>query len=108
MNHQREKARVRATPAWKSLKATVRASQGGLDALTGKPLRPGANLHHMDLRPENYAKLDPKYFKYMNRKSHDALHFIYSYYKRDPQIVFRLQSLLYEMKEAENADRREA
>ena len=105
MNHQKEKAKIRATPEWKRLKETVRASQGGLDALTNKPLRSGANLHHMDLRAENYAKLDAGFFKYLNRKSHDALHFLYSYYKHDPQIVFRLQNLLYAMKEAENADR---
>ena len=35
----------------------------------------------------------------------DALHFMYSYYKHDPQIIFRLQNLLYAMKEAENANR---
>ena len=105
MNHQKEKAKIRATPEWKRLKETVRASQGGLDALTGKALRPGANLHHMDLRAENYWKLDADYFRYLNRKSHDALHFLYSYYKHDPQIIFRLQNLLYAMKEAENANR---
>lgn len=40
MNHQKEKAKIRATPEWKNLKENVRNSQGGLDALTGKPVPP--------------------------------------------------------------------
>ena len=105
--NQKEKAKIRTTPEWKRLKENVRNSQGGLDALTGKPLRKGAQLHHLDLRPENYRNLDAAKFIYLNRASHEAVHFLYTYYRKDPAIIYRLQNILYNMKEASDENRSE-
>ena len=100
MNHQRDKARFRATGEWKQFRSDMKAASGGTDALTGKPLRKGAQLHHLDMRPENYRNLDAAKFIYLNRASHEMVHFLYSYFRKDSAIIYRLQNILYRMVEA--------
>ena len=107
MNHQKEKAKFRTTGEWKQFKADMKKFSGGTDALTGKPLRKGAQLHHLDLRQENYRNLDAAKFIYLNRASHEAVHFLYTYYRKDPAIIYRLQNILYNMKEASDENRSE-
>lgn len=104
-SHQRDKARFRATGEWKQFRSDMKAASGGTDALTGRPLRGGAQLHHLDQRAENYRDLDPRRFVYLNRKSHEAVHFLYGYYRKDPGIIYRLQNILYSMKEASDENR---
>ena len=104
-SHKREKARFRASPEWKQFRADMMTASGGTDALTGKPLRKGAQLHHLDLRPENYRNMDADKFIYLNRASHELVHFLYTYYRKDPGIIYRLQNILYSMKEASDENR---
>ena len=64
------------------------------DQLTLKPLRPRFNIHHLDMREENYQVLVEDRFRPLNSESHDCVHFLYRYYKKDPFIIDRLRKIL--------------
>ena len=64
------------------------------DQLTLKPLRKGFNIHHLDLREEHYTILKEERFRPLNSDSHDCIHFLYRYYKKDPFIIDRLRKIL--------------
>ena len=64
------------------------------DCITNKPLRNRWNLHHLDLREENYTVLKEERFRPLNSDTHDCVHFLYRYYKKDPFIIDRLRIIL--------------
>ena len=64
------------------------------DCITNKPLRNRWNLHHLDLREENYTVLKEERFRPLNSDTHDYVHFLYRYYKKDPFILDRLRTIL--------------
>ena len=64
------------------------------DCITNKPLRNRWNLHHLDLREENYTVLKEERFRPLNSDTHDCVHFLYRYYKKDPFIIDRLRTIL--------------
>lgn len=68
-----------------------------VDPITLKPLSRTFNLHHMDLDPHHYASLKEDNFKPVNTQSHEVLHWLYGYYRKDPAILDRLKILLDEM-----------
>lgn len=91
---QKEKSRVRKTKAWRELKDLVTERYYGLDPITKAPLRKGWNLHHCDLRKENYADLNPEKFLPLNEKTHEFVHWLYSYYSKDVNILTRLKMVM--------------
>lgn len=91
---QKEKARVRKTKAWRELKEKVTERYDGLDPVTLSPLRKGWNLHHCDLRKENYADLNPEKFLPLNERTHEAIHWLYSYWVKDDKIMQRLELVM--------------
>lgn len=59
-----------------------------------------ANLHHKDLNPDHYKDLeDESHFVMLNKQTHEAVHWLWRYYEKDPEIITRLEKLLNEMKE---------
>lgn len=68
--------KVRASKEWKEFRNLMKNSQR-FDAITGKPLYAGWNLHHLCLKDEEYANLEPDNFVCLNRKSHEMIHFLY-------------------------------
>lgn len=50
-----------------------------VDAITGKPLRAGWQLHHLDMSDENYEDLNEERFICLNRNSHKIIHEIFRY-----------------------------
>lgn len=66
------KANVRKSKEWKELRSRKQAEQK-LDPVTKKPIRKGANLHHLDW--ENYGDLTDEKFVLLNRNTHDIIHF---------------------------------
>jgi len=64
------------------------------DCITNKPLHAKWNLHHLDLREENYTVLKEERFRPLNSDTHDCVHFLYKYYKKDPFILDRLRTIL--------------
>lgn len=95
---EREKKRFRQTKTWKEFRERLRKSIKK-DYLTGKPLRGKFELHHLDLNQENYQVLDEENFIPLNSRSHSTIHFLYSYYLKDPFILDRLKIILDRMKE---------
>lgn len=93
---EREKRRFRQRKEWKVFREEQRKKQKK-DYLTGKPLTKTYELHHLDLNPENYQDLNPENFITLNSKSHSTIHFLYSYYVKDPSIIERLKETLDRM-----------
>lgn len=92
-----EKANFRRSKKWKDFRETFREDK---DALTGKKLSTRFNLHHMDLNSEHYTDISKREnYLPLNKKSHDAIHFLYTYYKKDRIIISQLEAILERMKE---------
>ena len=68
--------------------------------MTLRPLRAGWNLHHLNLDEKDYTDIsDETHFACLNKKTHDAVHFLYVYYVKDETILIRLKEILDKMKE---------
>ncbi|MCQ2587921.1 MAG: hypothetical protein MJ174_07385 [Treponema sp.] len=90
----RDKALFRRTALWARFKIKMSGLQMGLDKITQKPLHKGWNLHHLDLKFENYKKLDPEHFACLNLTTHEFIHWLFPYYKKDPQIIERIREMM--------------
>ena len=96
MNFNEQKKEFRKSKAWREFSKELKEERK-VDALTLAKLRKGSLSHHLDLNPDNYEKLDPTNFECLNMKSHDVVHFMYNYYKKDPAIIDRLKDILHKM-----------
>ena len=93
----KEKTAFRQTKVWKDFRKLKRETDCK-DALTHKKLSSHFNLHHLDLHPENYKDLsNPDNYACVNHKSHDCIHFLYTYYKKDKEVLNRLKEILDRM-----------
>ena len=89
---EREKRKFRQSKEWKQFREALKKQAQGKDAITQKPLHKGFQCHHQDLNKENYKNLIPEHFICCNRMTHDFIHWLYSYYKADPQIIDRIKA----------------
>ena len=96
MNFNERKKAFRKSKAWKDFTKELKEERK-VDALTLAKLRKGSLSHHLDLNPDNYEKLDKDNFECLNMKSHDVVHFMYTYYRKDPNILNRLKEILDKM-----------
>ena len=96
---QKSKRNFRASKEWKTFRNFMKKLSGNKDLITNKTLRKGFQVHHMDLQEENYSILFPDNFICCNNLTHKVIHFLYTYYKTDPQIIDRLREVLEKMKE---------
>lgn len=96
MNFNEKKKEFRKSKAWRDFSKKLKEERK-VDALTLTKLRKGSLSHHLDLNPDNYEKLDKANFECLNMKSHDVVHFMYNYYKKDPAIINRLKDILCKM-----------
>lgn len=96
----KQRAEVRRKKEWKQLRIDKSKEQEGLDFLTQKKLSKKANCHHLDQRKdiEYYGNLSPDRFIMLNSKSHDCVHFLFTYWLNDPEIIERLVNILELMK----------
>lgn len=99
MRNSEKKAKLRATKEWKAFRIKIAEKQNKKDVITGKPLRKGYNVHHLDMSSENYDKLDEENFIALNKQTHDALHFLFRYYQNDRGILDKLKTFLDRMVE---------
>lgn len=100
---QKAKKKFRGSKAWKSLRHQKNVEQGGKDPITLGKLSKTCNLHHLDLREENYEKIDDStHFVLLNKLTHDAVHFLYKYYVKDRTVIDRLKGVLDKMVEINN------
>lgn len=93
---EKKKRKFRSTNTWKNFRKYMR-SKFKVDALTGKPLRAGWQLHHLDLDENNYNVLNEKMFCCVNRNSHKIIHEIYRYDTEN--YINNLHTILNQMKE---------
>lgn len=75
------KRAVRKSVEWKELKELVFNRQDGKDALTGKPLKRGWALHHLNINPDFYDDLDPSHFIAVTPTSHQLIHTLFDNYQ---------------------------
>ena len=99
MKNSDKKSKLRATKEWKEFRKHIFDKQNGKDIITGKPLRKGYNVHHLDLSVENYDQLIEGNFVAVNKQTHEALHFLFRYYQKDPTVLDRFKEVLDRMNE---------
>ena len=95
---QKMKRDFRKSKIWVSFRHQINVKQHGLDPITQKKLYRGANLHHKDLNEAHYTDLSNEdHFVMVNKQTHDAIHWLYTYYRKDKDIIKRIADLLEEM-----------
>ena len=94
---QRKKRNFRARKVWKLFKLKKKKECGGIDKITLHKLSKRFELHHEDLREENYEVLNDNFLP-CNNKTHEVIHWLWRYYVVDPQIIDRLKNELEKMK----------
>lgn len=99
MKASEKKSKLRATKEWKLFRKHIFDKQNGKDFITGKPLRKGYNVHHLDMSAENYGQLIDENFIALNKQTHDALHFLFRYYQNDKDILEKFKQVLDKMVE---------
>ena len=93
------KAKFRKTKEWREFRKKIFDKQEGKDVITGKKLYKCYNVHHLDMSEANYDKLIEENFIAVNKATHEALHFLFRYYKNDKDILKRIKQVLEKMTE---------
>lgn len=96
MTNQQKKSKFRSSSDWKKFRKEMYHKANGLDRITGKPLRKGWQLHHLDMKPENYAELIPEKFVCVNRTTHEMIHWLFRY-RNWKQCLCNLNDIIAEM-----------
>ena len=92
---QKKKRNFRSSKKWKLFRHKKNVEQKGLDPITKKKLCKGCNLHHRNLSEDDYENLDNEDdFVMLNKQTHDSLHWLYRYWKKDPEILDRIKAEL--------------
>lgn len=94
---QRRKRNFRARKVWKLFKVRKKKECGGKDLITLSKLGKRWELHHEDLREENYEILNDNFLP-CNNQTHEMIHWLYRYYVKDPEIIDRLVAEMEKMK----------
>ena len=94
---QRRKRNFRARKVWKEFKAKKKKECGGKDLITLSKLGKRWELHHEDLREENYEVLNDNFLP-CNNQTHDFIHWLFRYYPKDPEIIDRIKAEMEKMK----------
>lgn len=89
------KKKVRQSKEWKQLRIDIQAEYNNTDPITLRPLRKGFNVHHLDESVDNYDKLeDHSKFRPLNKATHELIHTLFTYYKKDQQVMDRIKEVL--------------
>lgn len=94
---QKKKQKFRASKEWKEFRNRIREKQIN-DPVTNTKLTRMANLHHCDMRDENYEDLSNEdNFVFLNQMTHKVIHFIYG--KDWRKRILALENLCIKMEE---------
>lgn len=85
--NSKEKAQFRKSKEWLEFREYMKAKFNNKDAITGENLRKGWNLHHMDLNSDNYTNLDENYFIPLNKGTHEKLHAMYIFCRKEDRVI---------------------
>mgnify|MGYP001772330782 CR=1 FL=1 len=99
---QKKKKKIKKKKTKKKKKKKEKARAKNLDEITLKPLRKGWQLHHNCLDEKEYENMS-KSFLCCNNLTHKFIHWLYTYYKTDKQILCRIKK---EMKQMEKENER--
>lgn len=92
---QKKKRNFRQSKKWRDFRHKKNVEQKGIDPITKKKLCKGSNLHHRNLNADEYENIEnTDDFVMMNHATHEALHWIYRYYKTDKEILTRIKEEL--------------
>ena len=91
----KKKRNFRATSKWKNWRKYMKKKHK-TDDITGRPLYKGFQVHHLDMRAENYEDLREDKFATLNKQTHDVLHWLFRY-DNWRQILYNLSKMLTEM-----------
>ena len=90
MNYKERQA-FRKTDAWHRWKAKCRLHTSK-DFITKEPLCRNWNLHHLDLNVQRYDNItDMKRFMPLNPKTHEVIHEVFKWYKKDHKVLDRIK-----------------
>lgn len=97
---QYKKKKVRDTAEWRQHRLDIASEHNNLDAITNKKLLKGWNCHHLDMNEENYDDFsDHNHFVPLNKSTHELVHTLFRYYKKDKEVLDRLKEILDKMDE---------
>ena len=94
---QKAKRNFRASKIWKAFRHEKHVEQKGIDPITNKKLVKGANLHHRHVTADTdeYQDISNKeHYVMLNKQTHEFLHWLYRYWKHDPEILNRIEEEL--------------
>ena len=98
MNYK-ERQVFRKTDAWRKWKAKCRLHTTK-DFITKEPLCRNWNLHHLDLNVQRYDNIgDMNRFMPLNPKTHELIHELFKWYKKDHKVIDRIKKTLDLMEE---------
>ena len=90
---QKAKRNFRASKIWKAFRHKKNVEQKGIDPITKKKLYKGCNLHHRHVTADTDEYQDisnPDHYIMLNKQTHEFLHWLYRYWKDDPDIIDRI------------------
>ena len=95
----KERQAFRKTDAWRKWKAKCRLHTTK-DFITKEPLCRNWNLHHLDLNVQRYDHIDDmNRFMPLNPKTHELIHELFKWYKKDHKVIDRIKKTLDLMEE---------
>lgn len=71
---------------------------GKVDNITNHKLHKGWQLHHRNLDEEQYEVLNEDNFLCCNNLTHKVIHWLWSYYQEDSEIIKRLEEEMQKMR----------
>lgn len=92
-----ERAKFRKSRHWKAFRHECRLHTSK-DFITKEPLGRNWNLHHLDLNVQRYDQIDDmKRFMPLNDKTHEIIHELFKWYKKDHKVLDRIKTTLDKM-----------
>ena len=99
---QKSKRNFRQSKTWKDFKKKMWEACGKVDGITLSKLRKGANLHHRNLNEKEYENLREDWFLPCKNLTHKVIHWLWTYYRKDPAIIDRLKAEMELMRKINN------
>ena len=94
---QKSKRNFRNSKAWKEFRKKIMHEQHDKDPITGSKLKGKWALHHrhVSANEEEYCDISkPEEYVACLAMTHKMLHFLYTYWKKDPQVLDRIEEEL--------------
>lgn len=104
--NKRERYNFRMSYKWKKFRIHMKKKAGYIDYITKHPLTRSWNLHHCDLRTANYDHIsDDSRFVALNKNTHDFVHWLYSIWIKDKDVINRIVKLMEHMEKCSHDKR---